>query len=344
MISPQPKVSVLIPTYNYARYLPETIESVLAQDFTDFEIVISDDASTDNSAAVIHRYAAKDPRIRCQLHPSNLGMVANWNWCLQQARGEYVKYLFGDDCLASRHALGRMVAMLEENPQAALAASARLILDENSEVTGLWDELREAGLYNGPQTVARCLRANLNLIGEPSVVIFRRAAASRGFDLALRQIVDLEMWFHLLLKGFLVYTPEPLCVFRRHGDQQTAINRQSRVGDLEMVQLLTQYLGDPAFRTRTGLSLLSYRRIIFRSLYYVRKSATSHPQFEKMSELLQAQLPRRWWFFCWLLHRVARPFENLSRSIRLRRLQKTAQVATGQLAFLRALRAPQGHP
>jgi glycosyltransferase involved in cell wall biosynthesis len=337
MTPPQPKVSVLIPTYNYACYLPETIESVLAQDFTDFEIIIGDDGSTDDSAAVIGRYAARDPRIRFELHPTNLGMVANWNWCLQQARGEYIKYLGGDDCLASRHALGRMVAMLEKHPPAALAASARLILDENSAVTGLWGELHQAGLHNGPQTIARCLRANRNLIGEPAAVMFRRAAASRGFDPAMRQIVDLEMWFHLLLQGDLAYSPEPLCAFRRHAGQQTAVNRESRVGDLEMIQLLTQYLADPAFRTRTGLGLLAYRRVIFRGLYYLRKANPSHAEFKTIPAQLQAQLPSHWWMVCWLMHRVTQPFENLSRALRLRRLRKTARAATEQLAFLRAL-------
>jgi glycosyltransferase involved in cell wall biosynthesis/2-polyprenyl-3-methyl-5-hydroxy-6-metoxy-1,4-benzoquinol methylase len=339
-----PKVSVLLPNYNYGCYLKAAIESVLSQDFTDFEFIVSDDASSDNSAEIIKIYAARDARIKPCIHSKNLGMVANWNWCLQQARGEYIKYIFGDDCLASGQALGRMVAMLEEHPSATLAASARLILDGNSKATGLWDELREAGKYNGPQIIARCLRNNLNVIGEPSAVMFRRVAANRGFDPALRQIVDLELWFHLLLQGDLVYTPEPLCVFRRHGDQQTAINRQSRVGDLEMIQLLTQYLGNPDFRTRIGLGPLSYRRVLFRSLYYLRKSSTSHPQFDKMSGLLQAQLPRPWWILCWFLHRVSRPFENLIRNFRLRRLGKTAEAATEQQAFLRALRSTQADP
>jgi ADP-heptose:LPS heptosyltransferase len=337
-------LSVLIPTYNYGRYLPEAIESVLAQDFADFEIIISDDASTDDSAAVIRRYAAKDPRVRGQFHPANLGMVSNWNWCLEQARGDYIKYLGGDDCLASRHALGRMVASLDAHPQATLAASSRLILNEGSAVTGLWDELHQPGLHNGPKTIARCLRANRNLIGEPAAVMFRRAAASRGFDPSMRQIVDLEMWFHLLMQGDLVYSPEPLCVFRRHSGQQTAVNRESRVGDLEMIQLLTQYMGDPAFRPRTGLSLLAYRRVIFRGLYYLRKSTPSRRKLQTIPELLQAQLPRRWWNLCWLLHRATQPFENLRRSIRLCRVRKTAQAATEQLAFLRTLSPAQATP
>src|ERR1017187_7004523 len=92
-----PKVSVLIPNYNHARYLPAAIESVLQQDFRDFELLISDDCSNDGSAGIIASYAAKDSRIRFQIHPANLGMVRNWNWCLAQARGEYMKFLLADD-------------------------------------------------------------------------------------------------------------------------------------------------------------------------------------------------------------------------------------------------------
>ena len=95
-----PRVSVLIPTFNYARYLPEAIESVMQQDFREFELLIADDASTDASADIICHYAAKDARIRFTIHSRNLGMVANWNWCLSEAKGEYVKFLFGDDRLA----------------------------------------------------------------------------------------------------------------------------------------------------------------------------------------------------------------------------------------------------
>ena len=105
-MSPHPKVSVLIPTFRYARFLPAAVDSVLAQEFRDFELLISDDASGDGSAEIIRSYAARDPRIRFHIHPGNIGMVSNWNWCLGEARGDHVKFLFGDDCLVSRLALG----------------------------------------------------------------------------------------------------------------------------------------------------------------------------------------------------------------------------------------------
>ena len=74
-----PKVSVCIPSYNCARYLPEAIESVLEQEFRDFELLIIDDASTDGSRAIIEKYAALDYRVDVQSNPVSLGAVPNWN-------------------------------------------------------------------------------------------------------------------------------------------------------------------------------------------------------------------------------------------------------------------------
>ncbi len=120
-----PKISVLIPTFNYARFLPRAIESVLAQEFRDFELLIVDDCSTDDTAKVVQPLRARDARVRFAVNSSNLGMVNNWNHCLEQARGEYIKPLFGDDKLCHPQALGKMVGLLESHPSATLAATAR---------------------------------------------------------------------------------------------------------------------------------------------------------------------------------------------------------------------------
>src|SRR5258705_715717 len=132
------RVSILIPAYKFARYLPETIESVLEQDYPNFEVFISDDCSQDGSDEIIARYAARDTRIRTHVHSPNLGMVKNWNFCLDQARGEYIKFVFGDDKLASRQALSKLVRLLEMNPSATMAVSARRVIDANSSVIDLW--------------------------------------------------------------------------------------------------------------------------------------------------------------------------------------------------------------
>ncbi|MFT3869754.1 MAG: glycosyltransferase family A protein [Nibricoccus sp.] len=340
MTNVSPKVSVLIPTYNYARYLPEAIESVLRQDFTDFELIVSDDCSTDDSARILRDYAARDPRIRVHVHQPNLGMVANWNWCLQQACGEYVRYLFGDDCLAHPSALSRFVKLLDQNPAASLAVSARFTIDEHSGFTGIWDELRTSRLHQSHALVASCLLENCNLIGEPSVVMFRREQGLRGFTPNLKQIVDLEMWFHLLLKGDVVYTNEPLCCFRQHGVQQTAINRSTQTGDLEMVSILREYLPLLAKRQPRPLSTFKQQRILFRALIHLLKKDSLQPALTAEVEWLRAQLPSLPRLFAWLDYRIRRPFENMSRSTRKRILRrKMREGFTEHMAFVQGLRS-----
>ena len=313
-MSAAPKLSVLIPTYRFERYLPEAIESVLAQDFGDFEVIVSDDASPDRSAEIAQAYAARDSRIRVQRHGQNLGMVANWNWCLREARGEYCKYVFGDDCLVSREALRRMVGLLDGAPGAVIAASSRLVLDDASRPEEIWDDLKRPGIHEGIDLIGRCLRADRNLVGEPSAVLFRTAAASRGFDPALRQVVDLEMWFHLLLSGDLAFDPEPLCGFRRHAAQQTVANRSAHVGPVESLRIADRYLDVLAARSHMGPFAL--RSICHRTLYYSRKRSPRLPEIEAMEATLAARLSPGWRCLLLLTHRLSKPFSNLGRALR----------------------------
>jgi glycosyltransferase involved in cell wall biosynthesis len=317
-----PKISVLIPTYRYARFLQEAIDSVLVQDFEDYELLISDDASGDGSAEIIHRCAASDPRIRFHIHEHCLGMVANWNWCLREARGEYIKFLFGDDRLMSPSTLRRMAAILDAEPRAVIAASARAILDENSNQIEIWDDLGPTAFHRGADVLTRCLGRDKNLIGEPSAVLFRRAAADRGFNPAWRQLVDQEMWFHLLMKGDLVYDQEPLCGFRRHESQQTEVNRSNRIGSAESLFLLGRYFDFFAASIRVRPNSMAMRRFLFRYLYYSKKNSqrdgSVSPALIAAEVGLEDRLGRGWYFIFWLIHRFTVPFINARRSLRKR--------------------------
>jgi hypothetical protein len=314
-----PQVSVLIPTCNYARYLPEAIESVLAQDFRDFELLISDNHSTDESREVIARYSGKDSRIRFQIHPSNLGMVRNFNWCLSEARGEYMKFLCGDDKLASRQALGKLLELLETNASATLAASARYVVGEKSEVLEIWDDLGKPGLHSGTEVIARCLDEGRNLIGEPSVVLFRRRAAARGFDPRYRQLVDEEMWLRLLEQGDLAYTTEPLCCFRKHPHQQTEVNQTAQLGRDEALRLFREYHHQPGLRAK------GFRRRLFSQLYDLKKRHKRDPRLPEevlaIERELSAQMNRLWYAVYWSRRRITQPFHNLQRWHRRHPLQ-----------------------
>ncbi len=304
-----PRVSVLIPTYRYAGYLREALDSVLAQDFADFEVLVSDDCSGDGSAEILREYAARDARIRAHVQPSNIGMVQNWNWCLARARGEFVQFVFGDDLLARPDALGQMVALLDAHPAAALAACARNLIDENSRSAGTRSHLGEPGLHASADTALRCL-AEGNIIGEPSAVMFRRNAAARGFSESYAQLVDLEMWLHLLTHGPLVFTPEPLCSFRRHPLQQTEANKETGIHNSEILRLVLDYDVSPM------LAGCDTRDVAFLRLYRSRKISRGDPAVAAARQALMDRLGRPAYCARWLWKKISNPFTAILRAAR----------------------------
>jgi glycosyltransferase involved in cell wall biosynthesis len=306
-----PSISVLLPTYNYARFLPEAIESVQAQDWPDFELVISDDRSTDESAKIIAAYAARDPRIRFQLQPANLGMVANWNWCLRQARGEYVKFLFGDDRLESPCALRLLRDALAHHPSAALAASARSILNADSKLVAHWDEFQHLGLHSGRAVIERCLLETRNLIGEPSVTLFRRSHAGRGFDPHYRQLVDLEFWFHLLEQGDFCYLPDPLCSFRQHTTQQSMRNAASGVDKWELYELFASCRARAAQKDR-ALPVQKFVQLFYHLDQHCRQTSSPPPEMLSLRRQLRAEIPP----LHYAAFRVRRHLRGIKRALR----------------------------
>jgi glycosyltransferase involved in cell wall biosynthesis len=176
---------------------------------------------------IIKDYAKKDRRITLKVNERNLGQGRNLNLCLQYAKGDYIKFVFSDDLLVSEDALKKMVAVLDDNDEIALVASARYIIDSQSNIVNLWSEYRGKIGFRGTQIIQDCLFEQKNRIGEPTVVLFRKKHSSRGFDVRYKQAIDLEMWFHLLEQGNFAYINEPLCAFRVHGQQVTSINKLS---------------------------------------------------------------------------------------------------------------------
>jgi len=298
-----PKVSILVPVYNGEEFLGECLDSVRAQDFQDMEILIADDGSTDGSVALIERYATADPRIRWWNNGHNLGLAANFNRCLREAKGEYIKYVLQDDKLLAPTAVRRMVEVLDHHPAASLVGSASQILDEHSRVTEVRDYF-QPGIMDGRQTIIRCLE-QANLIGEPSVVMFRRAQATRGFDAQLPQLLDLDLWFHLLEQGQFVYLAEPLCAFRHHARQQTKVNRRSGVND--GLLLIAIWYAKPW--VQAGMT----RQALFKQIFNLRKHYGA--QVENLTREMLQSLGRGWYALFWLWRKIARPFGKLKRHL-----------------------------
>ncbi len=227
------RVSVCVPSYNYARFLGECLSSVLAQTCGDFELIVVDDCSTDGSEEVIQGFA--DSRLRYLRNEANLGHVRTWNRLLSLARGEYVCFLCADDLFLPRK-LEVQAALLDDNPLVGLVHSDGRAIDAAGEVTGLFRSrfppdleayLALDHVRHGHREFRRLL-AGYNYV-HLSNAMFRRASLDEvsPFDQAYPYAADWDLWLRLLLKCDVAYLAEPLSCIRWHGDNLTAKMKQS---------------------------------------------------------------------------------------------------------------------
>ena len=133
-MSAAPRLSVGLPVYNGANYLAESLEALLGQSYGDFELIISDNASTDSTPDICQHYAQQDSRIRYFRQPRNIGLAPNHNFAVEQARAELFKWASNDD-LYARDLLERCVDALDGNPDVVLAHSWTAMIDGSGAVT-----------------------------------------------------------------------------------------------------------------------------------------------------------------------------------------------------------------
>jgi glycosyltransferase involved in cell wall biosynthesis len=210
----RPKVSVCIPAYQAERYLRATVDSVLAQDYADLELVVVDNNSTDGTRDILA--GVTDDRVRIIRNATTLFAIDNFNCAVQQTRGEFVKLICADDTLTP-DCIGQQVAVLEAAPDVVLVAAKTDFIDDHGVLVlparGL------AGLKGrlpADRVIKRVIHSGGNPIGAPVAVMFRRADFDRcgGFDGDMPFLADLDLWVRLLRGGDFVGLPCALGSFR----------------------------------------------------------------------------------------------------------------------------------
>jgi hypothetical protein len=191
----RPSVSVVIPCYRYGHHLPGAVASALGQPAVDVDVIVVDDASPDDSAAVGAALARSDPRIRFVAHARNQGHIATFNEGLDLASGDYVVLLSADDLLTPG-SLERATALLDAHPNVGFAyGHPRDFVDELPEAG---TEVRDWSIWSGQDWLARRCHRGSNCIFCPEVVMRRSVKeAVGGYNPALPHSGDLEMWLRL---------------------------------------------------------------------------------------------------------------------------------------------------
>jgi glycosyltransferase involved in cell wall biosynthesis len=237
----RPLWSVMIPTYNCAKYLRETLASVLAQDPGPdmMQITVVDDHSTqDNPATVVEELGRG--RIEFYQQSQNVGITRNFQTCLELSRGHLVHQLHGDDCVRDGF-YQTMQNVFEQHQEIGAACCRTIFMSEDGHWQSLTDlELPKSGILprNWLQRIAE-----ICCIPTPSIVI-RRVAYEKlgGFDLTLRAVEDWEMWFRIALNYPIWYETEPLAIYRTlsHSNTGRTVMSGAYVEDLYRVTQIIQ--------------------------------------------------------------------------------------------------------
>ena len=235
-----PRVSVVMSAYNHEKYVAEAIQSILEQTYQDFEIVITDNGSTDGTNKAIREF--KDTRIKLLTLPNNQGACAGLNNSIKNASGELIALISSDDVFLPDK-LKKQVEFLDENPDKVAVLTYAEFIDDNSNY--LTDEQHHyKGIFRQPNRTRlewlRLFFLHGNCLCHPSALIRKRCYDHIGlYDERFAQLPDFDFWIRLCMKYELYVMPENLVKFRIHQNQASANNlgNSSRL-NLEEIQIL----------------------------------------------------------------------------------------------------------
>jgi glycosyltransferase involved in cell wall biosynthesis len=232
----KPRLSVLVPATRGGGFLQQALESVLSQDFGDFELLVSDDSRGRAVRDTVETFA--DPRLKL-LEGPRAGQVANTAFLWDQAQGELIKYLHDDDYLLPG-ALAALIKPLDDLPHASFTFVQRRLLHSDGRITGDEPELRPR-IYIETAVVNDLLGGAHNPIGEPTCSLFRRTSLDavgeyEGFR--IRSLIDVAMYLKAVERGLCVGVHRNLAVVRLHAEQFSKMSPERSAGVTEWELLI----------------------------------------------------------------------------------------------------------
>ena len=292
-------ISICIPTYNGELYLKQCLDSCIEQTYDNYEIIISDDASTDATISILNAYVAKSNKIKLFTRVKNSGLVANWNNCLKNSSGKWIKFVFQDDYI-TKDCLKEFVSVIKSDSK-LIVSKRNFIFDYEaspeeknhfaSKNIPLENVISNSENKVNAQQISKLAVRNIcvNFIAEPSLTLFKKELLNEigYFDADLIQICDLEFFQRLATTYGLTYLPIQNCFFRLHAQSATNANRDHKsftVTYLEPLILANKMKEDDSYASfRSGLNIFENLRLNFyinSRLLELRKALNQQPENE----------------------------------------------------------------
>ncbi len=283
-----PLVTIAIPTFNRASWLKDCVLSALSQTYKNFEVIVSDNASTDDTQKVLREFRSRKLRIITQ--SENIGLLPNWNACLAEAKGDYIVLVSDDDRISS-WLLKRAMGLVKTDPSIPIVITLSDIY--YSEVARTWTPSTRlnTGVWNGVDILTALLQLPM-LAGMSTFMIRTKELRNNGgFPLDRPHSADLAVWAPLLFAGTAGFVKEPCGILCLHSANQTsrmAINLRLSDGKKVIDQLIDM-------ADRSVKDPQKCREVKFLSRRFFARSTFSHiSQYRREGARLAEVLPLFW--------------------------------------------------
>jgi glycosyltransferase involved in cell wall biosynthesis len=277
----QPRISVTLPVYNGERYLGQAITSILGQTFSNLELIISDNASTDATEEICRGFAAQDRRVRYFRQPRNIGASPNFNICYELASSEYFKWAAHDDFLEPEY-LAECIRALDANPDAVLCQSLVRLVDDHDRLIQVFRAVEPGAASHDPAERFAARMRNPRCLDIWGVI--RMSALHNSVLIGSYVGMDRALLLELALRGRFVALDRPLFSNRDHPERATRITRTQTRKDLATVY-------DTA---NTGQTVLSTWTFYKESAGIIRRNLKEKRQRLRCIGYLLLSLGRTW--------------------------------------------------
>jgi glycosyltransferase involved in cell wall biosynthesis len=297
-------------------YLADCLDSVLSQSLSDFEVVIVDDCSSDDTLRIAHSYALHDSRIRVFKNEDNLKLTQNWNRCVQLSRGQWIKFVFQDD-LVLPDCLSRMLAAADEYKSPFISCGRDFIFepatskedrqfytDHQSLIRALYRDSPRLSAGEFSKAALQWIGRNPNLVGEPTAVLLHSDVFKRFGCFSPYLVVkgDVEYWVRVASHTGTVHIPEILAMFRVHAGSTTAHYKQTParrycVEAIEPLLMVHDFAFDPFYAALRAVATRCRPRVDLVDLFWshalealwLAKRAANAPETRDISLLEEWQ-------------------------------------------------------